>query len=49
MVKKIEKLPHEQAVRHAKRLLKKGNSMPQIIQQTQLNNTEILKIKNEDM
>lgn len=49
MVKKIQKLPHAQAIRHAKRLLDKGNSISQTIQQTQLSHTEILRIKNEDM
>ncbi len=49
MPKKNQKLPHEQAVRHAKRLINRGNSITQTIQDTQLSHTDVLKIKNEGM
>lgn len=47
MVRKNQKLPHDQAVRHAKRLINRGNSITQTIQDTQLSHKDVLKIKNE--
>lgn len=47
MAKKNQQLPHTQAVKHAKRLINRGNDITQTIQDTQLSHRDILKIKNK--
>lgn len=49
MTKENKKLPHEKAVEHGKRLINRGNSITQTIQDTQLSHKDILKIKDEGL
>lgn len=48
MVKKNEKLPHAQAFKKAKRMMDNEKDLSNVLQETQLNHRDVLKIKNED-
>lgn len=47
MVKKNEKLPHAQAFKKGKRMMNNEKDLSNVLQETQLNHRDVLKIKNE--
>ncbi|MBC2399739.1 hypothetical protein BD780_001943 [Clostridium tetanomorphum] len=48
MVKKNQKLPHAQAFKKAKKMMDNDKDLSNVIQETSLNHSDILKIKNEN-
>lgn len=48
MVKKNEKLPHAQAFKKAKRMMGNEKNLANVLQDTELNHKDVLKIKNQD-
>ncbi|MEW9094041.1 MAG: hypothetical protein AB2417_03065 [Clostridiaceae bacterium] len=48
MVKEKQKLPHAKAFKRAKKMLDNSKSISDVLQETDLNHSDVLKIKNED-